>query len=117
MPTHSLKQVIVVNISLNMPPGKMAAQVAHASVAALLKAASRTQMEWLSVGMPKIVLGGSEAAELSRLFSEAKNAAIPACLVHDAGKTVVPEGTVTCLGIGPAPADEIDRLTASLPLL
>jgi len=33
-----MKQVLVVNSSLALPPGKLAAQVAHASIAAFLSA-------------------------------------------------------------------------------
>jgi len=36
-----MKQVLVVNSALALPPGKMAAQVAHASVAAFLSALLR----------------------------------------------------------------------------
>jgi peptidyl-tRNA hydrolase, PTH2 family len=48
---------------------------------------------------------------------EAQAAVLPAYLIRDAGRTVIPEGTMTCLGIGPAPAEKIDALTGSLPLL
>ena len=51
-----MKQVIVVNEALALPPGKMAAQVAHAAVGALLNAPAEKQSAWFRVGMPKVVL-------------------------------------------------------------
>lgn len=116
-PAGRFKQVIVVDASLALPPGKLAAQVAHAAVAALLGAAPEWQRAWFEQGMPKIVLAARNGAELERLEAQARSAALPCHLIADAGRTVLEPGTVTCLGIGPAPADRIDRLTGTLPLL
>jgi peptidyl-tRNA hydrolase, PTH2 family len=112
-----MKQVIVVNGALELPAGKLAAQVAHAAVAGLLAATDRARRRWLEEGMPKVVLRGADAAELERLREAAAAAGIPAELVTDAGRTVVPPGTVTCLALGPEENPAIDRLTGSLPLL
>ena len=112
-----MKQVIVVNQSLKMPVGKMAAQVAHASVSAFLKASDSIQRSWLEKGMPKIVVVCSCEDDLRNLMSQAKSAQIPASLVHDAGRTILPEGTVTCLGLGPAQPEDIDVLTGHLKLM
>jgi PTH2 family peptidyl-tRNA hydrolase len=115
--TARMKQVLVVNSVLALPPGKMAAQVAHASVAAFLSADDANRKKWLEVGMPKIVLDGGTEAQIRLLLRQAQEAGVPAYLVRDAGRTVVPEGTVTCLGIGPASVAEIDALTGALSLL
>jgi PTH2 family peptidyl-tRNA hydrolase len=112
-----MKQVLVVNSDLALPAGKMAAQVAHASMAAFLIADHANQQKWLDVGMPKIVLAGENEAQMQLLLRRAHEANVPAYLVRDAGRTVVPEGTVTCLGLGPAPKDAIDALTGALALL
>lgn len=107
----------MVNSSLGLPPGKLAAQVAHASIGAFLGAAAAQQRAWLEAGMPKIVLDGATAEFIADLQQRAQDAGLPAFLVRDAGKTVVAAGTVTCLGIGPAIAAEIDALTGALSLL
>jgi PTH2 family peptidyl-tRNA hydrolase len=115
--TAPMKQVLVVNSALALPPGKLAAQVAHASIAAFLSAKPAAQRQWLEVGMPKIVLDGETEATLSLLLRQAQAAGLPAQLVRDAGRTVIPEGTVTCLGIGPAAIAEINAVTGTLSLL
>ncbi len=112
-----MKQVIVVNRSLSLPKGKLAAQAAHAAVGAFVAASAQAQVAWLRVGMPKIVVYAADADALVQLEARAREQQIPACLVHDAGRTVIPAGTITCLGLGPAPADALDPLTGALPLV
>ena len=112
-----MKQVIVVNETLKLPRGKLAAQVAHASVSAFIEADEAAKQTWVENGMPKVVLRVDNEAELLSLLDLASSRNIPACLVEDAGRTVVPAGTVTCLGLGPASANEIDGLTGDLKLL
>lgn len=112
-----MKQVIVVNQSLQMPKGKLAAQVAHAAVGAFVAARGRAQRRWLGEGMPKIVVRVPDEQALLHLYEQARRAGLPTMFVQDAGKTVLPAGTSTCLGIGPAPDEEIDQLTGTLPLL
>ena len=112
-----MKQVIVVNTSLKLPKGKLAAQVAHAAVGAFLEASPQAQSTWLADGMPKVVLKGHSAEELLGLQRLARQHHIPVCLIQDAGRTVVPTGTVTCIGLGPADDTEIDALTGEFKLL
>lgn len=112
-----MKQVIVVDESLVLPTGKLAAQVAHAAVAAFLRADGPLQQAWFDQGMPKIVVAARGSAELQSLADQASQAGIAIALIRDAGRTVVASGTVTCLGLGPAPAAEIDKITGALPLL
>ena len=112
-----MKQVIVVNDALKLPRGKLAAQVAHAAVAAFLETDSRDQMTWLEEGMPKVVLKGEDEAVLRELEQRAASLGLPVSLIEDAGRTVIPEGTITCLGIGPAEDARIDEVTGELKLL
>jgi PTH2 family peptidyl-tRNA hydrolase len=55
--------------------------------------------------------------ELFELESVAKELGLPRALIVDRGLTEIPSGTVTCLGIGPAPGDKVDKLTGLFPLL
>jgi PTH2 family peptidyl-tRNA hydrolase len=100
----TLKQVIVVNNELKPPKGKLASQVAHAAAATFLEADQHTQKTWVVSGTPKVVLRAHCAEDT--LFLD------PGC-----GKTAVPEGTVTCLGLGPAREYDLDPLTGDLELL
>ena len=112
-----MKQVIVVDEALRLPRGKLAAQVAHASVAALLSAPNDGIRRWLEAGMPKVVLRADDDARLADLERQARDAGLPVALIRDAGRTVVEAGTVTCLGIGPAEDAEIDAITGTLRLV
>ncbi len=111
-----VKQVIVVDAGLRLPPGKLAAQVAHAAVGALLRAAREDVRPWLDAGMPKIVLQCGSEAELLDVAARAEKARLPVLVVRDAGRTVVEAGTPTCVGIGPASAERIDAITGALKL-
>ena len=112
-----MKQVIVVNRALHLPKGKLAAQVAHAAVGAFLEARPRARADWLEEGMPKVVVQAADEAELLALLNKAALFGIPALLIEDAGRTVIPAGTITCLGLGPAPDEDIDQVTRELKLL
>jgi peptidyl-tRNA hydrolase len=111
-----MKQVIVVDASLGLPPGKLAAQVAHAAVGALLHAPGADIRAWVDVGMPKIVLQCGSEEELLEIAARAEAAKLPVLLVRDAGRTVVQAGTPTCVGIGPAAPSRIDAITGALKL-
>lgn len=112
-----MKQVIVVNETLMLPRGKLATQVAHAAIGAFVEAKEEVQQAWLRSGMTKIVLKVDSETDLTKLYDLAISHNIPARLIRDAGRTVVVEGTVTCLGLGPASDDDINELTGQLKLL
>jgi peptidyl-tRNA hydrolase, PTH2 family len=110
-----LKQVIVVRTDLKMGKGKLAAQVAHAAVSAADK--SRYKADWTSQGQQKAVVKVSGEKELLGVLSRARDAKLATALIEDAGHTQLEPGTKTCVGIGPAPEGEIDRITGALKLL
>jgi peptidyl-tRNA hydrolase, PTH2 family len=111
------KQCIVVRDDLKLSPGKLAVQVAHASVMALERTDKSTVSSWKSEGQKKVVLRAANAQELFRLREEAERAGLSSAIVQDAGLTEIPAGTVTALGIGPAQNKQIDKVTGKLSLL
>ncbi|MCX8206510.1 MAG: peptidyl-tRNA hydrolase Pth2 [Methanothrix sp.] len=113
----SLKQCIVVRDDLKLSTGKLAVQVAHASIMAMELARKEIVEQWKGEGMRKIALRGRDEEHLFRLKSEAESLGIPAAIVRDAGLTEIPPGTVTALGLGPAPDELMDRVTGRLSLL
>ncbi|MDO8741497.1 MAG: peptidyl-tRNA hydrolase Pth2 [Candidatus Woesearchaeota archaeon] len=111
------KQVILVREDLQLPKGKLAAQVAHASVASLLKSHKGDIAKWKDEGMKKVVLKVKDLDELKKYREEAQDADLVSALITDAGRTVVEPGTITCLGIGPDKEEKIDKITGKLKML
>lgn len=149
MEDKKTKQVIVFRKDLikgehAVRKGKIAAQVAHASLGALLKMAYRKEYigsclagkqqlfkkiefefpedsvldKWLNGIFTKICVCVDNDEELVALYNKITNESeIPCALITDAGNTEfhgVP--TNTCIGIGPWWSDEIDKFTKDLPL-
>jgi PTH2 family peptidyl-tRNA hydrolase len=112
-----LKQVILVRSDLKLPKGKMAAQVAHASVDAVLKSKASLIRNWRSEGMKKIVLKVDDLVALHKFEKEAREQDFVTALIIDAGFTTVPAGTTTCLAIGPDAELKLDKLTGNLKIL
>ncbi len=120
MSEFEYKQVLVFRADLKMSKGKIAAQAGHAAVSAAQDAYARHKKwweAWLFEGQRKIAVKVKDEKELSELEAAAKDLGLPHALIVDRGLTEIPAGTVTCLGIGPAPEDKINRLTGKLPLL
>ena len=117
---YTLKQVIIVRKDLKLPKGKLCVQVAHAAVSAYIetkKVKPEWAEEWIKEGQKKIVVKVNNLKELEEKKEEADNLGLPNSIIADAGLTVLEPGTVTCLGIGPAPVDLIDKITGDLKLL
>jgi len=114
------KQVLVFRSNLRLSKGKSAAQAGHAAVSAA-EEARRHHREWFErwseEGQCKIAVKVKNEEEMSKLQAKAGQMGLPYALVIDRGLTEVPPGTVTCLGIGPAPAERVDQITGKLPLL
>jgi len=111
-----MKQAIVARADLGMGEGKLAAQVAHASLMAHEDADERARSAWKSDGQKKIVLQANGESELFALAEKADAAGLPHAIVRDAGHTQLDPGTVTALAVGPAEADRVDAITGDLPL-
>ncbi len=112
-----LKQVIVVREDLKMSPGKMAAQVAHASLGAYRNAKKSNIIMWRLSGEKKVVVMCKDLEELKEIMKKAKAQRINTYLVQDAGLTELPKGTITCLGLGPVKEEIINKVTGHLKLL
>lgn len=129
----SIKQVIVVRKDLNMSRGKGEAQVAHASMKVFFENSIFTYRDtvsyemvtklsedmylWASGIFKKISLSCSSEEELDELYSKAKKADLPCAMVVDSGLTEfhnIP--TKTCIAIGPAKSEDIDKITGHLKL-
>jgi PTH2 family peptidyl-tRNA hydrolase len=114
------KQVIVVRRDIDMGTGKIAAQVAHAAVmgAEKVKISRREWFKaWFAAGQAKVVVKVKSIEELMEVRKRAEELHLPVVQVQDSGLTQVPSGTITCIGIGPAPSDLIDEVTFELKLL
>jgi PTH2 family peptidyl-tRNA hydrolase len=111
------KQCIVVREDLKLSSGKLAVQVAHAAVMASERADKSTVSQWKAEGQKKVVLKAAGVRDLFQLKEDADRAGLPAAIVADAGLTEIPAGTVTALGIGPAPNKQMDKVTGKLSLL
>lgn len=112
-----MKQAILVRQDLQLPKGKLAVQVAHASVESAFKSDKKIIQQWRSKGAKKIVLKVKDEAELRDYHQKTKQAGLTTSLITDAGLTTVPPGTVTALGIGPDEDEKIDKLVGHLKLV
>ena len=129
------KQVIVLRKDLKMRKGKMIAQGAHASMAAILKGrsasleaeagANRVVIEttpdmqaWLDGRFTKIAVSVDSEEELVAVYERAVAAGVPCALIRDAGKTEFGgQPTLTACAVGPAQPEDVDPITGGLKLL
>lgn len=133
-----MKQVIVLRKDLNMRKGKMVAQGAHASMAAVLEDADFEKMEWSATDFDlcmhvqltpemhawltgiftKICVSVDSEEELIEIYEKAKAKGIPCSLIKDSGLTEfnnVP--THTAVAVGPHEREVVDEITGGLKLL
>uniref|UniRef100_A0A915PK30 peptidyl-tRNA hydrolase n=1 Tax=Setaria digitata TaxID=48799 RepID=A0A915PK30_9BILA len=115
------KMVFVVNMSLKMGAGKLAAQVGHATLG-VYRLAQRSEDgqhaldAWRMSGEMKVVVKGHSTELLLDLFKQAKDLGLFAYIVSDAGRTQIPAGSRTVLGIF-GPTHLVDGVTGELKLL
>jgi PTH2 family peptidyl-tRNA hydrolase len=111
-----MKQAIVARADLGMGEGKLAAQVAHASLMAYEDAGRTARSAWKGSGQKKVVLKANGEGALFELADAAEGEGLPHAVVRDAGHTQLDPGTVTALAVGPADDDLVDRVTGDLSL-
>ena len=120
-----IKQIIIMRTDLFMRKGKMIAQGCHASLGAANQ--HYNEYEWEINGHTKICVRIDSLEELEEIYktvSKWNNKAsfpkdyIPIYKVTDAGRTEFHDvPTVTCMAIGPARDELIDKFTGHLKLL
>lgn len=120
----SFKMVLCVRNDLGMGKGKMCAQCGHACVGIYRKIISGDNekhkqwlKQWENDAEGKIALKVDNLEDLKKLRDEAKKLELPTYTVMDAGKTQIPEGSITVLAIGPSSKARIDKITSHLKLL
>jgi PTH2 family peptidyl-tRNA hydrolase len=111
-----MKQAIVARADLGMGEGKLAAQVAHASLSAYEDADERSRREWKGSGQKKVVLRANGESAIFELADAAETQGLPHAVVRDAGHTQLDPGTVTALAVGPGTDEAVDRVTGDLQL-
>jgi len=113
------KLVLVVRNDLKMGKGKAAAQCCHASVMAYRQAERKEQSLlklWLMSGQRKVVVKTEDEQSIHQIQKTARSLGLLTNVVHDAGHTQVPSGSLTVLGVGPGPTDLVDKATGHLKL-
>ncbi|KAI0541374.1 PTH2-domain-containing protein [Xylaria digitata] len=127
-PNEECKLVLVVRTDLGMTKGKIAAQCSHATLACyktLSRSATRqpTSAEakilqrWERLGQAKIAVQVKSQDELLILMGKARSLGVTAEVIQDAGRTQIDPGSLTVLGVGPAPKSLVDQITGGLKLL
>jgi PTH2 family peptidyl-tRNA hydrolase len=111
-----MKQAIVARTDIGMGTGKLAAQVAHASLSAYEDAGDRTRNAWKGEGQRKVVLKASGEDQLFELADRAEREGLPNAVIRDAGHTQLDPGTATTVAVGPGEDEIVDRVTGDLPL-
>lgn len=103
-----LRIYCVMRTDLKAPHGKLIGQAMHAAVGCISHCHEIEIGDYIASGQPKIVKKAKNLHALLRAERECQEAFLPHYLVTDEARTVFPEPTITCLGIGPV-------LHASLP--
>ena len=114
------KMVIIMRADLKLSKGKIAAQAAHAAVNcafASKKNDSKTFDKWYSEGQRKVVLKVPDLQTLFEIKVMADVQNVTNSIIADAGRTEIPAGTITCMGLGPGKGTDIDKITGELQML
>jgi peptidyl-tRNA hydrolase len=106
--------------------GKLCSQVGHGFLGAFINCADNELKDrYLGVnteglidsGHAKITLQAKNLHALMRAQAECKSLGLSTALICDAGRTVFPEPTITCLGIGPVEYDHLPKFVQKMRLL
>jgi peptidyl-tRNA hydrolase, PTH2 family len=130
MTEPDIKQVIVVRKDLNMRKGKIAAQVAHASIKFLVEnnesersdelfvKLSNEESIWVNDCFKKVVVSVDSEDELENLILRGRVLDIEVHSIIDSGLTEFGgQKTLTCAAFGPTDAKILDTITGHLKLM
>lgn len=104
------------------PTGKIAAQASHATLYNYKVLTSHEHLRpllrrWESTGQAKIAVQTKSEEQLEELHAKAMSLGLVARIVRDAGRTQIPAGSATVLGVGPGPKGVVDEVSGELKLL
>ncbi|XP_043520319.1 peptidyl-tRNA hydrolase 2, mitochondrial-like isoform X1 [Frieseomelitta varia] len=118
MNSDNYKLILVIRTDLKMGKGKVAAQCAHAAVAAYKAAENYPEIlhAWEKCGQAKITVKVDSNSALKEIAKQARAVGLLANTIKDAGHTQVKPGSRTVCAIGPGPAKLIDQVTGHLKL-
>ncbi|XP_060817584.1 peptidyl-tRNA hydrolase 2, mitochondrial-like [Bombus pascuorum] len=118
MYSDNYKLVLVIRTDLKMGKGKIAAQCAHAAIAAYKAATKYPEYlrTWEKCGQTKITVKVDSENALKEIAKQARAEGLLANIIQDAGQTQVKPGSKTVCAIGPGPAEVIDNVTGHLKL-
>jgi peptidyl-tRNA hydrolase, PTH2 family len=108
--------------------GKIAAQCSHATLACYKRLArearrnpnsadARILRMWEHMGQAKIAVQVKSQDEMMQLMAVARSLDVISEVISDAGKTQIEAGSLTVLGVGPAPKSLVNQVTGNLKLL
>ncbi|XP_034189140.1 peptidyl-tRNA hydrolase 2, mitochondrial [Osmia lignaria lignaria] len=112
------KLILVIRTDLKMGKGKVAAQCAHAAVAAYKAAKKYPKIlqAWEECGQAKITVKVDSEEALKEVAKHARAVGLLANTIQDAGRTQIEPGSKTVCAVGPGPAPLIDEVTGHLKL-
>jgi len=102
-----------------MSKGKAAAQASHAAVASAIRSKQEKPNQfslWWNTGQKKVVLAVDSEEKLLALEKKLKSTGVIVVKIDDAGRTQLPPGTSTALGIGPHTQKDVEEITSPLKL-
>lgn len=114
------KMILIVNKSLKMGKGKIAAQCCHAAVGCYKKSGKdcpAALRAWELTGCAKVAVNCSTEDEMNVIMGQAYSKGITHCFIEDAGRTQIAAGSRTVLGLGPAPVSAFEGITDHLKLM
>jgi PTH2 family peptidyl-tRNA hydrolase len=130
------KQYLIFNRNLNMPSGKLAAQLSHASMGCVLSLFEKVEYpeqpdyvilrnkfnkdsaeyEWMFNKFTKVVLYVKSEEKLKEIYDRAQAENITSVIIKDEGRTFFNEPTITCVGIGPVYPSLVRHIVGKLQL-